>query len=157
MNTLVVYESQFGNTKKVADAVGKAFEAAGPVRVVGLEGFEPSFIAGVDLLVVGGPTQAHGLTAAMGKFLDGLTAKPAGIPAAAFDTRIKGPVFLWGSASRDIAAKLRGAGFNLIAPPTSFLVNLAKPPELYEGEIEKAASWSSELRGRIEAGQLAAV
>jgi flavodoxin len=157
MNILVVYESQFGNTKKVAEAVGKTFEAAGPVRLIGMESFEPSFLAGVDLLVVGGPTQAHGMTGSMGKFLDGLTAKPAGIPAAAFDTRIKGPVFLWGTAARDISAKLRGAGFNLIAPPQSFLVNLAKQPELYEGEIEKAASWASELRGRVEAGQLAAV
>ena len=157
MNTLVIYESQFGNTRKVAGAIGKAFESAGPVRVIGIDSFEPSFIAGVDLLLVGGPTQAHGMTASMGKFLDGLTAKPSGIPAAAFDTRIKGPLFLWGSAARDIVAKLRGAGFSPIAAPKSFLVNLAKQPELYQGEIEKAASWASELRGRVEAGQLAAV
>ncbi len=157
MNTLVVYESQFGNTKKVAEAIGKAFESAGPVRVVGTDGFEPSFIAGVDLLLIGGPTQAHGMTRSMGTFLDDLEAKPAGIAAAAFDTRIKGPVFLWGTAARDISAKLRGAGFNLVGPPESFLVNLAKQPELYEGEIEKAVSWASELRGRVEAGQLAAV
>lgn len=157
MNTLVVYESQFGNTKKVADAIGKTLEAAGPVRVIAIETFEPSFLVGVDLLLVGGPTQAHGMTRPMVKFLGNLTAKPAGIAAAAFDTRIKGPVFLWGTAARDISAKLRGAGFNLIAPPESFLVNLGKPPELYEGEIEKAASWASELRGRVEAGQLAAV
>jgi flavodoxin len=157
MNTLVVYESQFGNTKKVAQAIGRAFESAGPVRVVGIEGFEPSFIAGVDLLLVGGPTQAHGMTPSMAQFLDDLSSKPAGIAAAAFDTRIKGPVFLWGAAARDISAKLRGAGFNLVGPPRSFLVNLAKQPDLYEGEIEKAVSWASELRGRVEAGQLAAV
>jgi flavodoxin len=157
MNTLVVYESQFGNTKKVAEAIGKAFEAAGPVRVVSTEAFEPSFISGVDLLLVGGPTQAHGITRPMAQFLEGLAAKPAGIPAATFDTRVKGPVFLWGTAARDIAAKLRGAGFRLIGPPESFLVNLSKQPELYQGEIEKAASWASELRGRLEAGQLAAV
>ncbi len=157
MNTLVVYESQFGNTKKVAEAIGKAFEAAGPVRVVSIERFEPAFITGVDLVLVGGPTQAHGLTRPMAKFLDDLAPKPAGIPAAAFDTRIKGPVFLWGSAARDIAAKLRGAGFNLIGPQESFLVTMAKEPELHEGELERAASWASELRGRVEAGQLAAV
>jgi flavodoxin len=157
MNTLVVYESQFGNTKKLAELIGKAFEPKGPVRVVGVGSFEPSLTTGIDLLIVGGPTQAHAITPVMREFLDRLEARPAGIPAAAFDTRIKGPVFLWGSAARDIAAKLRGAGFTLIAPPESFLVTLAKQAELYNGETERAVRWACEVRARLEAGQLMVV
>lgn len=155
MNTLVVYETQFGNTRELAEAIGKAFEGAGPVRVVSIDRFEPAFIAGVDLVLVGGPTQAHGITRTMAKFLDGLTAKPAGIPAVAFDTRIKGPVFLWGSAAQDIAAKLRGGEFNLISPPESFFVTMAKKPEMQEGELARAVAWAAALRSRVEAGQLA--
>ena len=144
MNTLVIYESQFGNTKQVAELIGKAFEPSGPVRLAGIGGFDPAFLTGIDLLLVGGPTQAHGITPAMKLFLAKLESKPAGIPAAAFDTR-------------EIATKLRGAGFNVIAPPESFLVTLTKQPQLYEGEAERASAWATEILGGVEAGKLVTV
>jgi flavodoxin len=157
MNTLVLYESQFGNTKKIAELVGNSLEAQGPVRVSSIGSFQQSYLEGVDLVVVGGPTQAHSMTIAMRHFLDKLEAKPAGIEAAAFDTRIKGPGFLWGSAAKEIDSKLRGAGFKVIAPPEDFLVTLGKEPQLYAGEDQRATKWASELAGRVQASVMAAV
>jgi flavodoxin len=150
LNTLVLYESEFGNTKKVADHIGKSLEARGPVRVSPIGAFNPSFLEGVDLVFVGGPTQAHSMTVNMRHFLDKLQSRPAGIDAAAFDTRIKGPVFLWGSAAKEIDTRLRGAGFEAVAEPESFLVTLGKAPVLHPGEDVRAAAWAVSVAERAQ-------
>jgi flavodoxin len=151
MNTLVLYESQYGNTKQIAELIGKQLEPRGPVRVSPIGGFNASYLEGVDLLVVGGPTQAHGITIGMRHFLEHLVSKPVGIEAAAYDTRIKGPVFLWGSASREIDSKLRAAGFKIVTAPESFLVTMAKEPVLQAGEENRATEWAADLAGRAQA------
>ncbi len=150
MNTLVLYESEFGNTKKVADHIGKSLEARGPVRLSPIGAFNPSFLEGVDLVFVGGPTQAHSMTVNMRHFLDKLQSRPARIDAAAFDTRIKGPVFLWGSAAKEIETRLRGAGFEAVAEPESFLVTLGKAPVLHPGEDVRAAAWAVSVAERAQ-------
>ena len=62
MRAVVVYESMFGNTHAIADAIGKGLEPLGNVVVVpvGEAGRERSGDA--DLLVVGGPTHFHGIS-----------------------------------------------------------------------------------------------
>jgi flavodoxin len=142
MNTLVLYESEFGNTRKIADHIGKSLESRGPVRVSPIGAYSPSFLEGVDLVFVGGPTQAHSMTVNMRHFLERLQSTPAGIEAAAFDTRIKGPVFLWGSAAKEIDTRLRGSGFSPVAEPESFLVTFGKAPVLHPGEEARAAAWA---------------
>lgn len=150
MNTLVIYESEVGNTKKVAEHIGTALEARGPVRVLSVGAYNPSFLEGVDFVFVGGPTQAHGMTANMRHFLDKLHSQPAGIEVATFDTRIKGPVFLWGSAAKEIDTRLRGAGFEVVAEPESFLVTLGKSPVLHPGEAVRAAAWAVLVADRAQ-------
>lgn len=157
MNTLVLYESEFGNTKKIADYIGKSLEARGPVRVSPIGGYNPSFLEGVDLVFVGGPTQAHSMTVNMRHFLDKLQSKPAGIEVAGFDTRIKGPIFLWGSAAKEIDSRLRGAGFKVVAEPESFLVTLGKAPVLHPGEDARAAAWAVSVADRAQVKVMAAV
>lgn len=157
MNTLVLYESEFGNTKKIADYIGKSLEAHGPVRVTPIGGYNPSLLEGVDLVFIGGPTQAHSMTVNMRHFLDKLQSKPAGIEVAAFDTRIKGPVFLWGSAAKEINSRLRGSGFKVVAEPESFLVTLGKAPVLHPGEDARAAAWAHSVVDRAHTEVLAPV
>jgi flavodoxin len=144
MNTLVLYESQFGNTQKVAEFVGRELEAYGPVRVASITDYEESFLSGVDLLVIGAPTQAHGTPRPMKDFLARLDSKPAGIAAAAFDTRLHGAEWLTGAASHGIAAKLRSKGFKTIVEPESFIVT-GKSPELVPGEEKHAKAWAGGL------------
>jgi flavodoxin len=157
MNTLVLYESEFGNTKKIANYIGKSLETRGPVRVSPIGAFNPSFLEGVDLVFVGGPTQAHSMTVNMRHFLDRLQSRPAGIDVAAFDTRIKGPVFLWGSAAKEIDTRLRGDGFESVAEPESFLVTLGKAPVLHPGEDARAAAWAVSVAERAQSKVPAAV
>ena len=64
MRAVVVYESMYGNTHQIADAIGAGLEAAFDVRVVPVSHAGPEVIADADLVVVGGPTHAHGMSRA---------------------------------------------------------------------------------------------
>ena len=68
MNALVVYESQFGNTEKVAMAVAGALRAFGQAQAVRVDPAHPIELQGVDMLVVGGPTQSEEQPQAYGPF-----------------------------------------------------------------------------------------
>ncbi len=158
MNSLVVYESMFGNTQKVAEIIGKALGSYGYAPVIDVESADAFKLDRVDLLVVGGPTQAHGMSPTMRTYLGALLAKtPAGIPVAAFDTRLKGPGVLWGSAAKGIAEQFRRAGFEVVAPPESFLVEGMKEPRLVDGEGERAQTWATAIGSRVAGQALVAV
>jgi len=147
MTSAVVYESRYGNTARVARAIAAALEAGGPVRVV--EAADPAAfdVAGVDLLVLGGPTEGHGVSETLRARLAQLPpAALAGVAAAAFDTRVNWPGFLMGSAAKGLAKTLERLGARLIAPPESFLVKGGKPDRLVDGEAERAGAWASRLR-----------
>ncbi len=153
MNTLVIYESQFGNTQKVAELIGKELEAHGPVRVTSFVNYQPPLLSDVDLLVIGAPTQAHGMTPAMKEFVGKLEPGASGVPVAIFDTRGKGPMLLWGSAARAIASELGEKGFRLIAEPENFIVSFTRPPALATGQEPHAQAWAAKLAGLVSARQ----
>ena len=157
MNSLVVYHSQFGNTKALAEIISAVLKSYGPASIADVDELGPNACDGIDLLVVGGPTQAHGASPAMKAFLDTLQNRPVRrLPVAVFDTRLKGPEFLWGSAAKSTAELLERDGFELVAPPESFLVRGMKEPHLVEGEYDHAKSWAAELARQVEWVQTAA-
>jgi flavodoxin len=145
MESLVIYDSKFGNTKKLAEGVADGLRGLGSVRLLGLDKLPPKNLGNVDLLVVGGPTQLRGMSARMRQFVDLLETKSAtGMVAATFDTRYRVPAPLSGSAARMIARKLRHAGVRLFARPESFFVR-RRVAELEPGEAERAAAWARRL------------
>jgi len=149
MESLVVYDSKFGNTKKVAEAIADGLRSQGPVRLVGLDKVPPQKLGVVDLLFVGGPTQAHSMSARVRQFVDALQARPArGMVAATFDTRLRMPAVVSGSAAQTIARKLRRRGVRIFAPPESFFVR-GNVPELEVGEAERAAKWAKSVADRL--------
>jgi flavodoxin len=150
VNTRVVYESRYGNTLRIARAIAARLEAAGPVRVV--DAADPGAFAldGADLIVVGGPTEGHGVSQTLRERLaavpsDGLT----GIMAAPFDTRLDWPAFLAGSAAKGIAEALRQKGARLVATPESFLGSGMKEFRLRDGESERAGEWAGTIAADI--------
>ena len=149
MESLVVYDSKFGNTKKIAEAFAEGLRPHGPVRLLGLDKTPPEDLGRIDLLFVGSPTHAHGMSARIRQFVDALETRPAmGMVAAAFDTRFRMPTVISGSAARTIARRLRRAGIRASAPPESFFVTRGIP-ELEVGEAERATAWATGVADRL--------
>lgn len=165
MRALVVYESMFGNTKEIAHAVGNGLSSYLRVDVAEV-GTAETNVDDVDLLVVGAPTHAFGLSrpstrqdaarqgtgaivsAGQGlrEWLTCLTGPAKETFAAAFDTRVAKPR-VPGSAAHAAARRLQRAGFRKAAKAQSFYV-VGTPGPLVNGELERARHWGDEL-GRI--------
>src|SRR5579864_1875200 len=164
MRAVVIYESMYGNTHLVADAIARGLGPDAEVVVVPVSQATAELLEGADLLVAGGPTHAHATTRARTRAIavqmaakpkstasldphaegpgvrDWLASlRPADAKAAAFDTRLRGPGLLTGRASRGIARKLRHRGFTVIARPQSFFVTT--DGHLAPGEAERAGRW----------------
>jgi flavodoxin len=158
MKTIVIYASRYGNTHRVAEAIVSALRNRGSALLLAADDTPDHLPEGTDLLIVGGPTEQHGMTEA----ITGLFARLgpdalSGIPAAAFDTRLRWPHWLSGSAAAGIAHRLRAAEANVIAPEESFFIKGVmgtggrNTAELDAGELERAAAWAVSLAERMEA------
>jgi len=145
MRALVVYDSVYGNTEKIAEAIGGAI-TGGEVRVLREGEVGPPELENISLLVVGAPTQGGRATPAVRDFLDRVSrAEINGLDAAAFDTRVASKVAkIFGYAAGRIASSLKKKGANLVAEPEGFFVDGTKGP-LTEGELERAAAWGKGL------------
>lgn len=168
MRALVVYESMYGNTHRVAINVAAGLRATHEVALVPVAQVTRELVAAADLLVAGGPTHMHRMSTAASRrmaaeaarkqgsglamdpdadgpgirgLLDGITT--AGALAAAFDTRLSGVPAFTGRASRGISRLLKRQGFRLLVPPESFLVS--KQNTLLDGEAARARSWGALL------------
>ena len=154
MHTFVVYDSQFGNTERIVNIIANTLLEFGQVRAVRVNQIHAVELQGVDLLVVGCPTQGWRPTPAMRSLLEHLPAGSLnGLAGACFDTRFQRSRWVTGSAARSIARQLRKKSASLLLPPESFFVEGTKGP-LVEGEAERAAAWAQELGEKAGARQL---
>jgi len=168
MHAIVVYESMYGNTRHVAEAIARGIDDSGTVRVVPVSSAEALSLGDFDLVVVGGPTHVHGMSRASTRHAADEAATASGGDlvmepdstsegvrewlgslsgmagrAAAFDTRLDAAPLLTGRASKGIAKLLRAAGFELVAEPESFLVD--KDTHLLAEEEQRAEAWGAGL------------
>jgi len=151
MKALVIYDSVFGNTEKVARAIGAALDPAGGAPVLSVKDVTPEQLNDLEVLFVGSPTRGFRPTPAITAFLDLLPAGALkGVKAAAFDTRIpletiKSPIFRFivsrgGYADKPIATALVRLGAEQPVPSAGFIVLESEGP-LREGELERAEMW----------------
>ena len=168
MRAVVVYESMYGNTHQVADAIAAGLGTAFDVSVVPVSEASPATIADADLVVVGGPTHMHGMSRATtrkwaveaaNKAVSPLNVEPGAlgpglrewfgslgshpVKAAAFDTRLHGPAAMTGRASGGVSRLLRAHGFDIVAKQESFLVT--KQDRLEPEETTRAREWGARL------------
>jgi flavodoxin I len=148
MKALVIYDSVYGNTEKIARVIGEAI--AGEVRVLRAGEANPSDLGSIDLLIVGAPTQGGRATPAVNQFLGRVAGTAVkGINVAAFDTRLsKRWVGVFGYAAGRIAKGLKKKGGSLVVPPEGFFVEGTKGP-LQAGEPERAAAWAKGIASAI--------
>ena len=168
MSALVVYESVYGNTRAVAEAISAGLVPLGEVELRPVH--EAGDVREAELLVVGGPTHMHGLTSSFSRRAavkageeDGAAVEPGAAEelglrqwladlsgerraAAAFDTRIDRSPTLTGSAARGIARRLRAGGYQLVADSESFFVEDAEgPAEVSSPSVEPGDDIGREL------------
>jgi hypothetical protein len=170
MKVVVVYESMFGNTKTIAEAIAEGLREAGEVTVGTVDDLAPEVVGDAGLIVAGGPTHAHGMARPdarqavakdasyhqYGPVLPGqeslrgwLERLPTGrAMAAAFDTRFDKPKWLTGSAAKTIASWLKGKGYSVIGARSFFVQTTGGP--LAEGERERAVAWGRELAANVK-------
>ncbi len=149
MKVLIVYDSMYGNTGKIARAIGGAF--TGDVKVLRVSEVNPSELKSIDFLIVGSPTQGGRPTPAIQDFLNKIPGPSLkGINVAAFDTRMSTRwVRIFGYAAVRIADSLKRKGGTLIGSPEGFFIEGTKGP-LREEELERAAGWA---RGILQNGK----
>ena len=156
MRAMVIYDSVFGNTEKVAKIIGEALGPPEEVNVLRVTDVNPKQLTDLDILIVGSPTRAFKATPAINSFLAKI---PSGalknIHVAAFDTRISIKdvnssiltffVKIFGYAAEPIAAKLQKKQGHQIVPPEGFIVVGSEGP-LKEGERERAIRWTDQIK-----------
>lgn len=158
MNALVVYDSMFGNTERIAQAIGEALAAQADVQTLRVGDVKPEQVAGAALLIAGAPTHGGRPSPAMKAWLEGLAPNSlAGIKVAAFDTRVPSEganwfvsliVKLFGYAAQPLAKSLEGKGGVQIIAPEGFAVTGREGP-LKEGELERAATWAQQILEQV--------
>lgn len=171
MHAVVVYESMYGNTHLIAEAIGDGLGARYEAVVLPVSKAMTEPLDEAGLLVVGGPTHAwtvsrpntrRAAVMAANKPGSGLHLEPEaeglglrdwfgslnrvpGHAAAAFDTRFRS--MFSGGAARGIARQLHRAGYDLAAKPEGFLVTKANT--LVEGERMRARAWGEQLAALV--------
>jgi flavodoxin len=151
MNALVVYHSEFGNTRQVAEAVAEAFQGAGAARTLSTDRLTAADLESVDLVVMGTPTHKMNLPQAVRPVFEKLPRRILrGVPVAAFDTSYKMSAFLARfTAAKRLDRKLRKLGGKRLVPPETFYVQEHHEGPLYEGEIERARRWAESILAQL--------
>ena len=157
MKAWVVYDSVHGNTEKIAQAIGAALGSQEDVGVFRASARPPELPAGLDLVIVGSPTQKFRQMDVVRDFVKNIPdGALKGIRVAAFDTRFavadmksaigRFVVARFGYAAKPIAEGLKKKGGELAVPPEGFLVADLEGP-LKPGELQRAADWGKKLAG----------
>src|SRR4051812_30612602 len=165
MRALVVFESMFGNTEKVAGAVAHGLQLEGiDTGLVEVGSAPRRLTADVDLLVVGGPTHAFSMSRAstradavakgaaqerasvgLREWLDSVVLDTTHVPElAAFDTRVTKVRWLPKAAGPSASRAGRRRGLPPVTKPIGFLVDDIRGP-LLEHELERAVDWGRTL------------
>jgi hypothetical protein len=168
LRVLIVYESMFGNTEQIAEAIADGLRATADVTLARVDQAPATLPEDLDLLVVGGPTHAFSMSrpgtrdsaSAQGhvvmpvelgirEWLDRLQPGPQRAPVVAtFDTRAGKVRRLPGSAAKAADKVLRRHHFEHLGQPASFFVEDSAGP-LTGGELERARAWGEDLAGRL--------
>ena len=70
MKALVVYDSFFSNTEKIAQAIGNSLGGKNDVKVLNVKNMKDELLEDLDVLIVGSPTRAFSPSPAIKSFVN---------------------------------------------------------------------------------------
>lgn len=134
---IVVYYSKFGNTEKIAKALAQGMKSGGlDAECVKVEDVDPAKLVEYDVLALGAPTHAFGISQPMKDFLTKLeNINLQGKKGFAFDTRLGSP--LSGSAAKGIEKRLQKHEVSIIRPHASSKIKTIEGKAVLEENAEK--------------------
>ena len=156
MNVVIVYDSVFGNTKKIAEAIGSAIGES--AEILNVNQFKIDNLKAIDLLFVGSPTRAFKPTKNIANFIKIIKKKKPQLKVACFDTRIhvsdKDPWILrklekrFGYATDSMIKALSNSAKITLYDPNWFFVGGTEGP-LSNEELDKAAKWANQILQKL--------
>jgi len=168
MKSVVLYESMFGHTRRIADQIASALESFGEASARSIETAGDDALD-ADLIVLGAPTHAHSLPSprsraeaadwaadpdrhftlehrpqdpGLREWLDALGRAPKAW--AAFATRVDMPRILAGSGAAAIERRMRRFDVPPLLEGECFLVSM-DDGELLVDEPDRARAWGGAL------------
>ncbi len=152
MKGIVVYDTSYGNTKKIAETIAETLRESGiEVDLFDVKNVKKSSAKDYDFLVLGSPTRFGTMSFAIRGFLGKVkTEEWMSKPFAAFDTENPENIEKkeW-SAAEKIAEKLKDKKMNQLLPAMKALVLGQKGP-LKEGEIDRTKDYARELAIKLK-------
>ena len=157
MKAVIIYDSLYGNTEHIAQAIGDGL--TGEVNVVRVGDMKASELKAFDLLMVGSPVHGGRATPNIDALFKQLPAHALeGKCVAAFDTRFEAEeqgiglrilMSVIRYAAERIAKELVKKGGRLVAEPEGFIVEQKEGP-LKQGELERASTWAKGVQAKQE-------
>lgn len=173
MNATVIYESEFGATRRVADAIAEGLRVEVPAESKDVREIAARWTARpAELVVIGAPTHGRTMPTPASREQAGLWPSRPGsslvlepnaslpgvrewlqaahlddVQVATFATRADFPRILAGTAARSIARAAVRRGAELVAVPMTFVVE--KDGTVGEDELARAREWGKRLARHV--------
>lgn len=159
MKVFVVYDSVYGNTQKIAEAMIEGIGKERETVIAKAAQASAADLEEVDLIIVGAPTHGGTFTEPVKSFLGSIPANALkGKKAASFDTSftvesqgafVRFLMKTLGYAAPKIAKALAGKGAEVLTSEIFYVVDTEGP--LKEGELERAGKWAAALVSQLGA------
>lgn len=155
MRVLIVYDSNFGNTKLIADTLESAIRDS---KAIDCSKLTTRQLESIDLLIVGSPTVGGKPTENLQRTLEELPERILSVAYfAAFDTRfaldkhglgLKLLMKTIGFAAPKLSKILESKGGTMLMDPEGFIVEGKEGP-LQKRELEHAAEWAKNIQAKL--------
>jgi flavodoxin len=152
IQVIIVYDSKFGNTKLVAEAILEGINEVGGMEAAlkRSEQTDPAELLVYDLILIGSPNHYGGPTKEMKEFIDrleniGLVEKPVAV----FDTYLGAGFFEKAVKRMEKRLDEKVPGLKLIVPGLSIRVEKSRGP-IVEGELPKCRDFGQEIARHLK-------
>jgi flavodoxin len=154
MKILIIYDSIYGNTEKIAKDVAKTVLKGNKVKTIKVTEFKPGDFKSINWLIIGTPTQGGQASPKIQEFVKNIKdSSLKNVDVSVFDTGIPKEGQKWflrtviqiiGYASPKVARSLQSKGAKLVGEPEIFMVNDREGP-LLNGELKRARDWIKKI------------